>query len=683
MAQHATENIRTVALVGHGASGKTTLAEALLFHAKAIAAPGAVDRGTTVSDFDALEKSWQHSLRSSVLHFDIDGTRVHLLDTPGFPDFIGQAIGALDAVETAAVVINAQAGIEMITSRMMDWAAQRRLCRLIIVNKIDAENVDAAQVLKAIQTTFGKECLPINLPAEGGKRVVDCFFNPAGAADFSSVAEAHGALVDQVVEVDEALMSLYLEQGEIAPDQLHAPFEKALRDGHLMPVCFVSARTGAGIPELLDILVRLAPNPLEGNPPLFTRGEGATANEFAAVPDPKKHVLAHVFKVVIDPFIGKLGIFRVHQGTITRDTQLFVGDGRKPFRVSHLLMLQGGKQIEVDRAVPGDIAAVAKVDEIEFDCVLHDSHDEDQIHMRPLVFPTPMHGFAITPKKRGDEQRISDVLHKMIAEDPTLSLEHDASLNETVLRGLGDLHLRSVFERMSAQYKLEIDTRPPRIPYRETVTAKAEGHHRHKKQTGGAGQFGEVFLRVEPLPRGSGFEFVDQVKGGTIPNQFIPAVQKGVEQVLAAGPIAGFPLQDVRVIVYDGKHHAVDSKEIAFVTAGRKAFLDAIEKARPIVLEPIVSLEVLCPEANMGDVAGDLSGRRGQVTGTRSLQVGTLTVNGLAPLSELDGYAARLKAMTAGHAGWTMALSHYDPAPPNLQQQLAAEYAKHRRHEEE
>jgi elongation factor G len=683
MAQYATESIRSVALVGHGAAGKTTLAEALLFRGKAIQTPGSVERGTSVSDFDPLEKSWQHSLRSAVMHFDVDGTRIHLIDTPGFPDFIGQAIGALDAVETAAVVINAQAGIEMITARMMDWAAQRKLCRLIIVNKIDAENVDAAQVLVAIQAAFGKECLPINLPADGGKRVVDCFFNPAGEADFSSVAEAHAALVDQVVEVDEALMSLYLEQGEIAPDQLHAPFEKALREGHLLPVCFVSARTGAGVAELLDILVKLAPNPTEGNPPLFTRGEGAAAVEFAAVPDPKKHVLAHVFKVVIDPFIGKLGIFRVHQGTITRDTQLFVGDGRKPFRVSHLLMLQGGKQIEVDRAVPGDIAAVAKVEEIAFDCVLHDSHDEDQIHMRPLVFPTPMHGFAIAPKKRGDEQRISDVLHKMIAEDPTLTLEHDATLNETVLRGLGELHLRSVFERMSSQFKLEIDTRPPRIPYRETVTAKAEGHHRHKKQTGGAGQFGEVFLRIEPLPRGSGFEFVDHVKGGTIPNQFIPAVQKGVEQVLLSGPIAGFPLHDVRVIVYDGKHHAVDSKEVAFVTAGRKAFLDAIEKARPIVLEPIVSLEVLCPEANMGDVAGDLSGRRGQVTGTKSQQAGTLTVNGLVPLSELDGYAARLKAMTAGHGGWTMTLSHYDPAPPNLQQQLATEYAKHRRHEEE
>src|SRR5690348_4092344 len=683
MAKFATTNIRTLALVGHGASGKTTLAEALLHRAGAIQTVGSVERGTTVSDFEPLERTWQHSLRSAVLHLETQDTRVHIVDTPGFPDFIGQAIGALDAVETAAIVVNAAAGIEMIASRMMEWAAARRLCRLLIVNKIDAENVDLPGVLAAIRATFGKECLPINLPADNGKRVVDCFFNPAGEADFSSVADAHRALVDQVVEVDEELMSLYLEQGEIEPAQLHAPFEKALREGHLVPVCFVSAKNGAGVAELLDVFAKLLPNPAEGNPPLFTKGEGERVIEFHSVPDSGKHVLAHVFKVVMDPFVGKLGVFRVHQGTVTRDTQLFVGDARKAFKVGHLFMLQGAKYVEVDRAVPGDLAAVAKVDEITFDCVLHDSHDEDEIHMRPLEFPVPMHGFAITPKRRGDEQRISDVLHKMTAEDPTLAVAHDPIVNETVLRGLGELHLRSVFERMASQFKLEVETRAPRVPYRETVTAKAEGHHRHKKQTGGAGQFGEVYLRIEPLPRGSGFEFVDQVKGGTIPTQYIPAVQKGVEQVLTAGPVAGFPLQDVRVIVYDGKHHPVDSKEIAFVTAGRKAFLDAIEKARPIVLEPIVNIEVLCPEANMGDVAGDLSGRRGQVTGTKSLQPGTLTVNGQAPLSELDGYAARLKAMTAGHAAWTMSLSHYDPAPPNLQQQLAAEYAKTRRHEEE
>ena len=681
MAHFATENIRTVALVGDGASGKTTLAEALLAKAGAIAAPGSVERGTTVSDFDPIEKSYQHSLRASLMHFETGGTRIHLIDTPGFPDFIGQSIGALDAVETAAIVVNASTGIQMITSRMMEWAAKRRLCRLIVVNRIDAENVDLPGVLASIQQAFGRECLPINLPADNGKRVVDCFFNPSGASDFSSIESAHGALVDQVVEVDEALMSLYLEQGEIAPEQLHAPFEKALREGHLVPVCFVSARTGAGVSELLEILIKLAPNPKEGNPPLFFKGSGT--EEFRSEPDPKKHVLAHVFKVVMDPFVGKMGIFRVHQGTVTKETQLFVGDGRKSFKVAHLFMLQGAKYVEVDQAAPGDLAAVAKVDDIVFDCVLHDSHDEDQIHMRPLEFPVPMHGFAITPKRRGDEQRISDVLHKMTAEDPTLVAEHDPLANETVLRGLGELHLRSVFERMASQFKLEVETRPPRVPYRETITAKAEGHHRHKKQTGGAGQFGEVFLKVEPLPRGSGFEFVDQVKGGAIPNTLIPAVKKGVEQVLVEGPLAGFPVQDVRVIVYDGKYHPVDSKEVAFVSAGRKAFLDAISKARPIVLEPIVGVEINCPASTMGDVTGDLSSRRGQVTGTNTLAAGILAVGGLAPLAELDGYAARLKSMTGGQGAWTMALSHYEPAPPNLQQQLASDYAKHRRHEEE
>jgi elongation factor G len=683
MATYATEQLRTIALVGQGGAGKTTLAEALLVKAGAVAVGGSIERGTTVSDFDPFEKQYQHSLRSALLHLETGATRVHLVDTPGFPDFIGQAIGALDAVETAAVVINAQAGIEMVAARMMEQAARRRLCRVVIVNKIDGDNVDLPGLLAAIQATFGKECLPINLPADGGKRVVDCFFNPAGTADFSSIEAAHRALVDQVVEVDEALMALYLERGEVAPEELHAPFEQALRDGHLVPVCFVSARTGAGVGELLNIFERLLPNPAEGNPPRFTKGEGAEAVEFHSEPDPRQHVLAHVFKVVMDPFVGKLGIFRVHQGTVTRDTQLFVGSGRKPFKVGHLFMLQGGKNVEIDRAVPGDLAAVAKVDEIEFDCVLHDSHDEDHIHMQPLEFPTPMHGVAIEPKRRGDEQRISEVLHRMTAEDPTLVVAHDTVLNETVLWGLGELHLRSVLERMAGQFKLEVTTRPPRIPYRETITAFAEGHSRHKKQTGGAGQFGEVYLKIEPRARGSGFEFVSTVKGGAIPTSLIPAVQKGVEHVLAAGPLAGFPLHDVRVNVYDGKYHPVDSKEVAFVAAGRKAFLDAIAKARPIVLEPVVGVEINCPAANIGDVTGDLAARRGQVTGTKTLQSGSLAVTGQAPLAELEGYAARIKSMTGGLGAWSMELSHYEPAPPSLQQQLSAEHAKHRRHEED
>jgi elongation factor G len=668
--------IRTIALAGHGGSGKTTLAEALLAKAGAITSTGTVEKGTTVCDFDPLEKQFQHSLNASIVHLQHQDTRIHLLDTPGLPDFIGRAIGALPAVETAAIVVNAQNGVEMITGRMMHWARRRDLCRMIVVNKIDAENVDLPGVLAKVQAAFGRECLPINLPADGGKRVVDCFFNPSGAADFSSVEEAHSALVDQVVEVDEELMAKYLEKGEVAPEELHAPFEKALREGHLIPVCFVSARNGAGVAELLNVIVKLLPNPTEGNAPQLVRGAGEKAQPVRAEPDPKKHVIAHVFKVMIDPYVGKVGVFRVHQGTITKDSQLFIGEGRKSFKVGHAYLLQGKDFVETDALVPGDIGAIAKVDEIHFDAVLHDSHDEDQIHLVPLEFPTPMYSLAIEPKRRGDEQKISDALHKLSAEDPTFKVEHNATLNQTVISGLGDLHMRYILERMTKQYNVEVSTKPPRIPYRETITARAEGHHRHKKQTGGAGQFGEVFLKVEPLKRGSGFEFVDQVKGGAIPGQFIPAVEKGVRQVLESGPVAGYPVHDVRVIVYDGKYHDVDSKEVAFISAGKRAFMDAISKARAIVLEPIVNIEITAPEANMGDIAGDLSSKRGQLSGTDSLAPGTLVIKGQVPLSELNNYQARLKSVTAGQGSYTVEFARYEPVPPNIQKTLAEQHAK-------
>jgi elongation factor G len=674
MAKYQTEDIRTLALVGQGGCGKTTLAEALLYKAGAIASMGSTERGGTVCDYDPLEKTYYHSLKLAVTHLEHLNTHIYLLDTPGYPDFMGHALSALPAVETVAVVINAQTGIEMIPSRMMQWAERRNLCRVIIVNKIDTENIDLPRLLKEIQETFGKECLPINLLAKGASEVVDCFFNPGGEADFSSVSEAHTALVDQVVEVDEELMALYLEQGEIRPEQLHEPFEKALREGHLIPVCFVSARTGAGVMELLDIFAKLMPNPKEGNPPLFYKGEGAEAKELRAMPDPAKHVLAHVFKVEMDPFVGKLGAFRVHQGTITKDTQLYIGDTRKPFKVGHLFRLQGKAHVEVEAAIPGDICAVAKIDDICFDAVLHDSPDDDHIHLKPLEFPHALFGLGVMPKRRGDEQKLSEVLHKLEAEDPTFHVDREIATNETVIRGLGELHLRRLLEKMANQYHLEVETHPPRIAYRETITLNAEGHARHKKQTGGAGQFGEVFLRVEPLSRGVGFEFVDQIHGGSIPGQFLPAVEKGVQQVMVAGPVAGYPLQDLRVIVYDGKHHPVDSKEVAFIAAGRKAFLDALAKARPMLLEPIVNIDLNVPESAMGDIAGDLSSKRGQVNGSETLRGGHVLIKGRVPLAELNNYQSRLKAVTGGHGSYSIEFSHYEPVPPRIQQQLAAQY---------
>jgi elongation factor G len=676
MPKYTSEDIRNIALVGQGGAGKTTLVEALLHKAGTIPTPGSVEKGTTVCDFDPQEKALQHSLDAALASLDCEGAHINLVDTPGFPDFIGRAISVLPAVETVAVVLDAQFGIDMTAQRMVQTAADRGLCRIVIVNKMDAEGANPAGLLNEIQETFGAECLPINLPAGGGQSVVDCFFDPqAGSTDFSSVEEAHTRLIDQVVEVDEALMELYLEQGEeLSPEQLHDPFEEALREGHLVPVCFVSARTGAGVQELLDIFAKLMPNPSEGNPPPFLKGEGAAAKRAEVVPDSSRHVVAHVFKVVFDPFAGKMGIFRIHQGTVSPNTQLYVGDARKPFKVGHLLKVQGKEQFETDAGIPGDICAVTKVDDVHFDAVLHDSHDEDYFHLQSMQCPAPMFGLAIQVQKRGDEKKLSDALHKLQSEDPCLHVEHNAVANETVIRGLGDLHLRVVLEGMKERFNLEVDTRPPSIAYREAITAPAEGHHRHKKQTGGAGQFGEVFLRVEPLPNGAGFEFVDAVVGGVIPSQFIPAVEKGVRQVLEEGAIAGYPMQGLKVTVYDGKYHPVDSKEVAFVAAGKKAFLDAVGKARPVVMEPIVNIEVNAPNSAMGDITGDLSGKRGRVNGTRSLPNGWVVIEGQAPVSELGNYQSKLKSITGGEGSYSIEFSHYDPVPPKVQQALIAAF---------
>jgi elongation factor G len=676
MGQNNTVNLRTVAFVGHGAAGKTTLAETLLAAAGAISSKGSVEKGNTVCDFDPQEKELKHSINSAIASFSWLDAQIQIIDTPGYPDFAGQALGALAAVDVALVVINAQTGIELSTERMMQSAAERQLCRMIIINKIDAENIDLSKLLGEIRERFGQECMLLDLPVHQNQEIVELLSHDDGESDFEPISAAHRALIDKIVEEDEDLLAKYLDDG-VDPDidALHAPFEKALRAGHLIPILFVSAKTGAGIPQLLDALAKLAPNPGEVNPPPFYKMSTGGSEEvpFDAVPDAGKHVLAHVFKIVSDPFVGKLGIFRVHQGTIRKETQLFVGDAKRAVKIGHLYRLQGKEYIEIDALLPGEIGAIAKVDEIEFDCLLHDSHEEDHVHLKPLDFPEPMQGLAVETQKKADEQRLFDVLHKLEIEDPCFKVERHPTTNETVIRGLGEMHLRAKLARMSQQYKIELNTKPPQIAYRETITKKAEGHCRHKKQSGGAGQFGEVMLRVEPLERGAGFEFVDISKGGVIPGVFMAAVEKGVRQALEDGVVGGFPVHDIRVVVYDGKSHPVDSKDIAFFMAGRKAVIQAIQAATPIILEPVVDIEILTPEAAVGDLSGDLSSKRGQLTGTQSRSTGVMAIGGKVPLAELDDYQGRLKSLTGGQGSYSIAYSHYAPVPAATQQHLAAQ----------
>jgi elongation factor G len=686
MPKYTTDQIRNLALTGGAGAGKTTLAEIILHNAGVIGRAGRVEDGNTVCDFDDLEKEVRHSLDSAVVDFDHAGAHVNLIDTPGAMDFLGKAISVLPAVETVVVVIDAAAGIETVTSRMMRRAEDRNLPRLIVINKID-HGADLNELIGAIQETFGKECLPINLPAGGGKSVIDCIGSANGESDLGSVADFHTHAVDQIVEVDEALMEQYLEKGSIDPSELSAPFHKAMREGHIVPICFTSARENVGVKELMDVFVNLCPSPREGNPRTFEYVEGGQKKELRPAADANLPPLAHVFKVSSDPYVGKLSVFRVHQGRVGVDINPRVDQERKPVRIAHVFKLRGKQHTEVDQIIAGDIGAVAKIDELHYNSVMHGGDLPEDIHLRPLALPKPMFGLAIEVATKGAENKLGDALRKMMDEDPTLEIERVAATAETVLRGLGEQHLRIKLRLLEERYGVKVNTRPPKVAYKETITAKAEGHHRHKKQTGGAGQFGEVFLRVEPLTSEAiaaagedgeeahnGLLFVDDTFGGSVPRQFMPAIEKGVRQVMHEGAIAGYPMHGIKVSVYDGKYHAVDSKEVAFITAGKRAFIDAVQKAKPVLLEPYVKMEITVPADQIGDIASDISGKRGRILGTEMLPGNQAVVIAEAPLAEVMAYSNQLKSMTGGTGSYSMEYSHDEPTPPNIQAQVVAAF---------
>ncbi len=674
-------DIRNVALAGIAGGGKTTLTERLLFATGNLTRMGTVEDGNTVSDWTQEEKDHRHSLRPSIVHLDHEGHLVNIVDTPGLSDFIGHAIASFPAVETVGLVIDAGRGVETTTRRLFTIAGDRKLPRLIIINKIDESQVNLETLTGKIREALGSVCVPINLPAAGRESVVNVFdsHDDDAATEFSSVADAHTAIVEQVVEVDEALMAEYFEKGD--PDALdkhavHEAFEQALREGHLVPICFVSAKTGAGIDQLLHIFASLLPSPLEGNPRTFITPDGG---ELRATPDAGQSTIAHVFSIASDPFVGKLGYFKVHQGTMKSKSEIHVGDEKKAVRISHVLRAQGKDNTEVDALGPGEIGVIAKIDEVGFDCVLHQGHDLDGLRLKPLPLPKPMYGLAVELKNHKDESKFGPAIAKLAAEDPCFRLERVMATKQTVLRGLGELHLRVILEKLHHAFGIEVETAPPKVAYKETIAGKAEGHHRHKKQTGGSGQFGEVYLRVEPLPADheTGFEFVNATVGGSIPRQFMPAIEKGVRSVLSDGAVAGYPLTGVKVEVYDGKFHAVDSKEIAFVTAGKRAFVDAIRKANPVLLEPFVELEVTVPSGYMGDIAGDMSTKRGRVQDTAMLGSDTCVIRATAPLGEVQNYSNELKSMTGGAGSYVMDYSHDEQTPPHVQQEVVAAFKPH------
>lgn len=663
MPKYTTEQIRNIALVGHGGAGKTSLAEAFLFNAGVTTRQGSVTDKTSMLDFMDEEKERGCSIDSAVCHFDTDGVHFNVIDTPGAPDFIGPAIAALIGADTAVCVVSASAGIEINTRRMMEKAKDYGLARAIIVNKIDAPNVDLAELVEHLHESFGKECVCMNLPAGGGKSIIDCFANKSGDADFGDVADKNSKITDAIVESDEAMMEEYLEAGEIAPEKLEAAIGKAVAAGTLVPVFFTSATHNVGVKECVTTLARCAPSPITGKRRELTTDDGTKPV------DPKdSHFVGQVFKVTGDPKSNiKYSVIRILSGQLKADATLLRGDDKKGQRPGQLHTMQGSDHPDLDAGIAGDIVGLAKV-ELNIGDVVHTGTPGE---IGTPKFPTPMYALAIEPKSRGDADKVSTALHRFTDEDPCFKAERDAVTHELVIHGVGDLHLRTILSRIDHYFKLQVDTKPPKIPYRETITGRADNvEYTHKKQSGGAGQFGRVIINVMANERGKGYEFVDKIFGGSIDQQFRPSVDKGVRAVMAEGVIAGYPVVDVKVELIDGKTHPVDSKDIAFQIAGREAFKIGFEKAKPVLLEPIVNLEVTIPADKMGDITGDVASRRGRPVGQDMLPGGLAVVKAQVPLAELSDYHSRLSSITGGQGSYTMDLSHYEVVPGNVQQQI-------------
>ncbi len=699
MSQTSVQDIRNIAFCGHGNAGKTSLADKILTSTGVVKRPASVDDGTSVSDFDDEEKHHKHSIESSLVHFSHAGKQFNLLDTPGYPDFIGQSLGALAAVETAAIVINAHDGPGVNTRRMFLEAGKLGLGRLIIVNKMDAENVDFPTLMETIREVLGHACVPLNVPIGHGHdfRGVTSTLKLAAKADGALVnpADVHGTLIESIIEVDDAVTERYFEGTLPTDEELSRLIIEAMALGSVVPIVCVSARTGVGLSELLDALVLCCLPPDR----IVRHAKNEAGAEVAVSPDPAKPLVAQVFKTRIDPFVHKLSFLRIFSGTLKKDDNVHVSGARKLVKLHQLLAVQGGETTPIDSASAGQIVAIAKVEE------LHTGLSLGDLVLPPIQLPTPMVGLALSPKSRGDEAKLSGALHKIAEEDGTIRLHRDSQTKELVIEGMSELHLQFIRERLRRRDKVEVEAKEPKIPYRETIQASAEGNYRHKKQTGGRGQFGEVHIRLFPMPTGvkpeqfctkqrfpqmrefhydpaSNFLWVDSIVGASIPNNFLPAVEKGFKERLERGVIAGCRIQNVCAEVFFGKHHPVDSSEAAFKIAGSMAFRDVFQQAKPGLLEPIVTMHITVPGTKLGDINSDLSGRRGRVLGMDSAGGDMQTVTAEVPLSEVTSYARALSSLTGGQGSFTMEFARYDLVPPNVQKEIV-EKAQHKEEEEE
>ena len=684
MKRYSPEHIRNIAVGGHGGTGKTSLVEAMLFHAKAIERLGKVDDGTTTTDFDPEEIRRKHTINVSLAPLEWDGAKVNLIDTPGYPDFIGEVIGALRVCEGALVVVDGVAGTQVQTEQAWARADQYHLARLVVVNRLDRENANFDRVADGLRARFGPRVVPMHLPvgAEAALRgVVDLVTMKAHLATDAgekveeippelrdTASAARDLLMEAAAESDDTLVEKYLEAGTLTDEELRLGLTAGVRAGKIVPVMAAAGVRRVGVSQVLSALVGLLP------PAAATRAVGAHPRNGAEVPiEPSDRgpFAALVFKTMADPYVGRLSYFRVYGGTFASDSQVTNSTRDKAERIGQLYTLRGKHQEPVPQVGPGDLGAVAKLADSGTGDTL--CSKEAPVRLAPVAFPEPVISMAIEPKSKADEDKMGNALHRLAEEDPTFKVKRDPELKQTVISGMGESHLEIMADRLRRKFGVEVTLAPPRVPYRETIKGKAKAEGRHVKQSGGRGQYGVCWLELEPMPRGGGFEFVDKIYGGSIPNQFIPSVEKGVRKQLEEGILAGYPVVDLRVILYDGKYHDVDSSDIAFQLAGAVGFRQAATQAGITLLEPILDIAVRVPEDLMGDIIGDLNSKRARIMGMEAQGDGTTIVRAQVPQAEVLRYASDLRSITGGRGNFTAAFARYDPVPAHVADKVVAE----------